>query len=86
MNGGGRSQYNALRNGSLAGDVVFGGDSATLSATVGRWDFRSGALALNGHSITKVGSNMVCLTGMKLTTGDAPVTIDVQEGHWSSEA
>ena len=86
VNGGGRSQYNALRNGSLAGDVVFGGDSATLSATVGRWDFRSGALALNGHSITKVGSNMVCLTGMKLTTGDAPVTIDVQEGYWSSEA
>ena len=85
VNGGGRSQYNALRNGSLAGDVVFGGDSATLSATVGRWDFRSGALALNGHSITKVGSNMVCLTGMKLTTGDAPVTIDVQEGYWSSE-
>ena len=85
VNGGGRSQYNALRNGSLAGDVVFGGDSATLSATVGRWDFRSGALALNGHSITKVGSNMVCLTGMKLTTGDTPVTIDVQEGYWSSE-
>ena len=85
VNGGGRSQYNALRNGSLAGDVVFGGDSATLSASVGRWDFRSGALALNGHSITKVGSNMVCLTGMKLTTGDAPVTIDVQEGYWSSE-
>ena len=85
VNGGGQSQYNALKNGSLAGDVVFGGDSATLNATVGRWDFRDGALALNGHSITKVGSNMVCLTGMKLTTGDAPVTIDVQEGYWSSE-
>lgn len=85
VNGGGQSQYNALKNGSLAGDVVFGGDSATLNATVGRWDFRGGALALNGYNITKVGSNMVCLTGMKLTTGDNPVTIDVQEGYWSSE-
>ena len=85
VNGGGRSQYNALRNGSLAGDVVFGGGGATLSETVGRWDFRDGALALNGHNITKVGSNMVCLTAVKLTTGDTPVTIDVQEGYWSSE-
>ncbi len=85
VNGGGKSQYHALRNGSLAGDVVFGGESATLNDVVGRWDFRNGALALNGHNITKVGSNMVCLTAMKITTGDAPVTIDVQEGYWSSE-
>ena len=85
VNGGGRSQYNALRNGALAGDAVFGGGGAALSETAGRWDFRGGALVLNGHSVTKIGSNMVCLTGMALSTGDRPVTIDVREGYWSSE-
>ena len=81
----GKSQFNALRNGELAGDAVFGGGNGTKSESVGRWDFRGGALAMNGHSIEKVGSNLVCLTGIALTTGDRPVTIDVKEGYWSSE-
>ncbi len=81
---GGKSQYNALKNGELAGDVVFGGGGETLSEATGRWDFRSGALNLNGHNIRKIGKNMVCLTGIKLT-GDTGVTIDVEEGYWSSE-
>lgn len=85
VNTSGKSQFNALRNGALAGDVVFGGGGGTKSESVGRWDFRSGALAMNGHSIEKVGSNLVCLTGIALTTGDRPVTIDVKEGYWSSE-
>ena len=81
---GGKSQYNALRNGELAGDAVFGGGGATLSASIGRWDFRSGSFAMNGHNIEKVGKNMVCFTGMNLTEG-GPVRIDVKDGYWSSE-
>ena len=79
-----KSQYNALANGELSGDVVFGGGGSSLSETVGRWDFRNGAVNLNGHSIRKVGKNMVCLTGIALT-GDTGVTIDVEDGYWSSE-
>ncbi len=81
---GGKCQYNALKNGELADDVVFGGGGANLSETTGRWDFRNGTLNLNGHNIRKVGKNMVCLTGIALT-GDTGVTIDVAEGYWSSE-
>ena len=80
----GKSQFSALVNGELSGDVVFGGGGATLSESAGRWDFRDGAVNLNGHSIRKVGKNMVCLTGVALT-GDTGVTIDVEDGYWSSE-
>lgn len=84
VNDSGIGQYNALSVGELAGDVTFGGTSATKSETVSRWDFRNGSLAMNGHNIEKVGSNMVCLTGIALTEG-GPVRIDVKEGYWSSE-
>lgn len=79
VNNGTTSQYNALKNGALAGDAVFGGANAAA-----RWDFRSGSFAMNGHNITKVGSNMVCFTGIQLTEGGT-VKIDVNEGTWSSE-
>ncbi|MBQ7187898.1 MAG: autotransporter-associated beta strand repeat-containing protein [Kiritimatiellae bacterium] len=86
VNNGNTSQYNALKNGALTGDAVFGGlegDAAT--GNVGsRWDFRDGSFAMNGHNITKIGSNMVCFTGIKLTEGGT-VKIDVNEGTWSSE-
>ena len=78
------SQYNALAHGSLSGDVTFGGGGAKLSDAAGRWDFRTGSLAMNGHNIEKVGSNMVCLTGIALNEGGT-VRIDVKEGYWSSE-
>ena len=78
------SQYNALAHGSLAGDATFGGGGATLSGSAGRWDFRNGSLAMNGHNIEKVGSNMVCLTGVALDPGGT-VRISVKEGYWSSE-
>ena len=78
------SQYNALAHGSLAGDATFGGGGATLSGSAGRWDFRNGSLAMNGHDIEKVGSNMVCLTGVALDPGGT-VRISVKEGYWSSE-
>lgn len=84
VNDSGIGQYNALSVGELANDVTFGGTSATKSETVSRWDFRNGSLAMNGHNIEKVGSNMVCLTGIALTEG-GPVKIDVKEGYWSSE-
>ncbi|MGN0852559.1 MAG: autotransporter-associated beta strand repeat-containing protein [Kiritimatiellia bacterium] len=81
---GGLCQYNAFANGELAGDVVFGGGGDTLSSTIGRWDFRNGAFNLNGHSIRKIGKNMVCFTGVNLS-GDTGVEINVEEGYWSSE-
>ena len=79
-----KSQYNALAHGSLSGDATFGGGGATLSDSAGRWDFRNGSLAMNGHNIEKVGSNMVCLTGVALDPGGT-VRISVKEGYWSSE-
>ncbi|MBR4172009.1 MAG: autotransporter-associated beta strand repeat-containing protein [Kiritimatiellae bacterium] len=86
VNNGNTSQYNALKNGALTGDAVFGGlEGDPATANVGsRWDFRDGSFAMNGHNITKVGSNMVCFTGTKLTEGGT-VKIDVNEGTWSSE-
>ena len=78
------SQYNSFAKGSLSGDVTFGGGGAKLSDTAGRWDFRTGTLAMNGHNIEKVGLNMVCLTGIALNEGGT-VRIDVKEGYWSSE-
>lgn len=77
-------QYNALKVGELAGDVTFGGSIPKKDNTAGRWDFRNGSFAMNGHSIEKVGSNMVCLTGIDLDEGGT-VKIDVKEGFWSSE-
>ncbi|MBQ9432250.1 MAG: hypothetical protein IJU44_11940 [Kiritimatiellae bacterium] len=75
------SQYWAMNCGELAGDAVFGGES--------RLDFRAdgayNTFKMNGHSITKVGPNMFCLTGIALDEGDAPVSINVNEGTWSSE-
>lgn len=84
VNNSGVSQYNALKVGELAGDVTFGGAIPKKDSVNGRWDFRGGSLAMNGHSIEKVGSNMVCLTGINLDEGGT-VKIDVKEGYWSSE-
>ncbi|MBP5226355.1 MAG: hypothetical protein J6336_03125 [Kiritimatiellae bacterium] len=78
------SQYNSFHIGELVGDVVFGGTNSAA-----RWDFRNSGdyrtFKMNGHSITKVGANMVCLTGMTLTEGGPAVSINVNEGTWSSE-
>lgn len=84
VNDSGVCQYNALKVGELAGDVTFGGSIPKKDSVSGRWDFRGGSLAMNGHSIEKVGSNMVCLTGIDLDEGGT-VKIDVKEGYWSSE-
>jgi len=54
INGSPRSQYNALRLVSLAGDTTFGGE-----ASGSRWDLRNvngtSTLTMNGHTLTKVG-------------------------------
>ncbi len=84
VNDSGVSQYNALKVGELAGDATFGGTIPVKDTVAGRWDFRGGSLAMNGHGIEKVGSNMVCLTGINLDEGGT-VKIDVKEGYWSSE-
>lgn len=83
INSSAKSQYNALANVVLAGNVVFGGEHAN-----GRWDIRNTftpcKFLMNGYNVEKVGSNMVCLTGVNLVEGGV-VKIDVKEGTWSSE-
>ncbi len=84
------SQYYALIRGELAGDATFGGGGTTNSDSAGRWDFRTrdgvaGTLTLNGHSIEKVGHNMVCLTDVEVKDVGA-AKISVKEGVWGNEA
>ncbi len=83
INSSAKSQYNALVNVALAGNVVFGGEHANA-----RWDLRNTTspckFLMNGYNVEKVGSNMVCLTGVNLVEGGT-VKIDVKEGTWSSE-
>lgn len=75
----GAAQNNALRNVTLAGDVVFGG--------AGRWDIRNvgGEASLltgnNAFKITKISSNQVSLVGVTVdgSLGD----VEVQEGMFS---
>jgi fibronectin-binding autotransporter adhesin len=72
----GADQISALRNVTLAGDVIFGGAS--------RWDIRNtgGDATLNSGAnpfkITKIGSNQVSLVGVAVDAalGD----VDVQQG------
>ena len=77
------SQYNALRLLSLAGDTTFGGEQSG-----GRWDLRNvngpSSLAMNGHTITKVGSNYVGLRGVTVVPGSG--IIDIKEGFFIIES
>jgi fibronectin-binding autotransporter adhesin len=67
----GAQQTQALRFVTLTGDATIGGS--------GRWDIRGNAtatLTLNGHKLTKTGSNYVALVATNITNGD----IDVNAG------
>ena len=85
INGSIRSQYNALRLVTLAGDTVFGGEVNSA-----RWDIRNtsgnGSFVMNDHSVAKVGSNQVGFTTVMVTPGGPSASIDVQEGSFTFEA
>ena len=76
-NGGGKHQYNAFNRAELSAD-------ATVGCENGRWDVRDqggvGTFDFNGHNLTKVGSGLFSLSGVAVTTGDNPVTVNVNGG------
>ena len=72
VNNSAQSQYNALGRVTLADDAVFGG--------ISRWDIRDGALAMNGHRITKMGPNAVSLSGIEVVPGGDSAGFEVVEG------
>lgn len=76
------SQYNALRQVTLAGNTTFGGEQSG-----GRWDIRingSASLNMNGFTLTKVGTNQVGLTSVSVTPG-VTGAIDIQQGNFTME-
>ncbi len=83
INSSARSQYNAFRYLTLAGDATFGGEHGSA-----RWDIRNTDSSkppffdMNGFTMTKVGSNMVGLTAVPVRN---PGHIDIQEGSFSIE-
>ncbi|NLG00205.1 MAG: hypothetical protein GX565_08650 [Lentisphaerae bacterium] len=76
------SQYNAFRFMRLAGDTTFGGENVAA-----RWDLRNTAanpyLDMGGHTVTKVGSNMVGITSVPLLN---PGHFDIRNGTLRTEA
>ncbi len=76
-NGGGNRQYYVFNRAELSAD-------ATIGCENGRWDVRSqggvGTFDFNGHNFTKVGSGLFALSGVAVTTGDEPVTVNVNGG------
>ena len=76
-NGGGKHQYYVFNRAELSAD-------ATIGCENGRWDVRSqggvGTFDFNGHNLTKVGSGLFALSGVAVTTGDEPVTVNVNGG------
>ena len=66
------SQYNALGKVTLTDNTVFGGP--------GRWDIRNGTLDMNGHGVTKTGTNTFSLSDVIVTTGGDGASFDVAEG------
>ena len=67
-------QTKAVGSITLLGDTTFGGTD--------RWDLRYGAFAVGGHTITKVGSNTVCIVSATVTD---PGDIDVNAGTFRIE-
>ena len=78
----GAQQLNAFGKVILAGDATFGG--------TGRWDLRNNnaTLTLNGHTLTKAGTNVITLvnTAVNPNTASATGRIDVTSGTFSLEA
>lgn len=71
----GGEQQNALRTVNLTGDTIFTGGN--------RWDIRAvggvrGSLAMNGHTVTKTGGNIVSLVDTDIT---GPGTLNVDSGQ-----
>ena len=75
----GGTQYSAIRQMTLAGDV-------TLSSNV-RWDMRNSGgaanLYMNGYDITKIGGNYFILVATEVDPGAG--NIDIQEGSFGPE-
>ncbi len=66
-------QVNAFGNVTLAGDTSFGGSA--------RWDLRNGTLAMNDHTVTKLGGARISLSGTTtVTPGGDEASFEVQEG------
>ena len=66
-------QINALGKVTLADDTTFGGSA--------RWDIRDGAFAMNGHTVTKVGTAALTLSASTaVTPGGDTAAFDVQAG------
>ena len=76
INSGTLAQQNAFQNISLSADATVGG--------TGRFDIRGGTpvLNLNGHTLTKVGTNQFSLVGAAVNSGN----VVVNQGTFSIEA
>ena len=76
-NGGGKHQYYVFNRAELSADATVGCES-------GRWDVRGqggvGTFDFNGHSLTKVGSGLFALSAVAVTTGDEPVSVNIDGG------
>jgi fibronectin-binding autotransporter adhesin len=76
VNSGSAAQQNALQNVALTGNATFGG--------TGEFDLRNSSptLALNGFTLTKIGTNLMALAAASIQSGGA---IDVTQGALSLE-